>query len=89
MKNKSIFFAIAVLSLTNCSFAGPYVTSIAPAGEQGLLVEKCKAQLNPFTNNISTGDCNTSYVYIGDSASRKNSCALDGTNPNNNVITIK
>lgn len=87
MKKKLIIMCAGLL-FSGCSFAGPYVTNISPAGEQGLLVEKCKVQLNPLTNNVSTGDCNTSYVWIGNSAKKKES-GVDGTNPNNNVITIK
>lgn len=89
MKNNLTICAVAMLSLTNCSFAGPYVTNIAPAGEQGLIVEKCKVQLNSLTGNVSTGDCNSSYVWIGGDSSKKKAGAGDGTNPNNNVITIK
>jgi hypothetical protein len=74
-------------ALSACSFAGPYVTNISPAGEQGILVEKCKVQLNPMTNKVSTGDCNTSYVWLG--GEKKGKVSEDWTNPNNNVITIK
>ena len=81
---EKLALALLVLFLVGCSYTRPFVASIAPAGEQGLLVEKCKVQMNPFTSNISTSDCNTSYVWIGGEKERK---AV--SDPNNNVITIK
>ena len=78
---------IGFLVLTGCSLTQPYVTNISPAGNQGILVEKCKVQFNSITTKISTEDCNTSYVWLGGSG--KAGGNEDGTNPNNNVITIK
>jgi len=57
--------AVAILlGVTGCSYTQPYVTNISPAGEQGILVEKCKVQFNSFTAKVSTEDCNTSYVWL-------------------------
>ena len=75
------------LVLAGCSVTQPYISSIAPAGNQGLLVEKCKVQFNSITSQLSDKDCSTSYVYIGGAGNK--SGADDGSNPNNNVITIK
>ena len=81
--------AVAILlGVTGCSFAGPYVTNISPAGDQGILVEKCKVQYNPYTVKVSTADCNTSYVWLGNASMGKKKLE-EGANPNNNVITIK
>ena len=81
--------AVAILAgVTGCSVTQPYVTNIAPAGEQGILVEKCKVQFNSLTTKISTEGCNTSYVWLGNAMNGKGSLE-DGANPNNNVITIK
>jgi hypothetical protein len=81
--------AVAVLFGTiGCSVTQPYVTNISPAGEQGILVEKCKVQYNPYTTRISTEQCNTSYVWLGGSSTKKAKSG-EATNPNNNVITIK
>ena len=81
--------AVAILlGMTGCSFAGPYVTNISPAGEQGILVEKCKVQFNSLTAKVSTEQCNTSYVWLGSTSTRKAKME-EGVNPNNNVITIK
>ena len=77
-----------LLGMTGCSFAGPYVTNISPAGDQGILVEKCKVQYNSLTSNISTESCNTSYVWLGNEAKKKSGLE-EGADPNNNVITIK
>ena len=81
--------AVAILlGVVGCSFAGPYVTNISPAGEQGTLVEKCKVQFNSLTAKVSTEQCNTSYVWLGN-ASMGKAKSEEGANPNNNVITIK
>ena len=77
--------AVAILlGMTGCSFAGPQVTNISPAGKNGILVEKCKVQFNSMTSNISTDSCNTSYVWLGGEVDKAK--AEEG---NNNVITIK
>jgi len=47
--------AVAVLlGIFGCSVTQPYVTNISPAGEQGILVEKCKVQFNSITAKVST-----------------------------------
>ena len=81
--------AVAILlGVVGCSVTQPYVTNISPAGEQGILVEKCKVQFNSFTAKVLTEDCNTSYVWLGNTKNGKGS-PEERTNPNNNVITIK
>ncbi len=81
--------AVAVLlGMAGCSVTQPYVTNISPAGEQGILVEKCKAQFNSLTAKVSTEQCNTSYVWLGNASMGKKKLE-EGANPNNNVITIK
>ena len=81
--------AVAVLlGIFGCSVTQPYVTNISPAGEQGILVEKCKVQFNSLTAKVSTEQCNTSYVWLGNDSMGKGK-SKDGANPNNNVITIK
>ena len=83
------FLAVAILlGMIGCSVTQPYVTNISPAGDQGILVEKCKVQYNSLTSNISTESCNTSYVWLGNEAKGK-AGSEEGANPNNNVITIK
>ena len=80
--------AVAILlGMIGCSVTRPYVTNISPAGEQGILVEKCKVQFNSFTAKISDSSCHTSYVWLGGEGGKNNS--EEGSNPNNNVITIK
>ena len=83
------FLAVAILlGMIGCSVTQPYVTNISPAGEQGILVEKCKVQYNPYTAKVSTQECNTSYVWLGGALTKK-AKSEKGANPNNNVITIK
>ena len=81
--------AVTILfGMIGCSVTQQYVTNISPAGEQGILVEKCKVQFNSITAKVSTEQCNTSYVWLGGASTRKAKME-EGTNPNNNVITIK
>ena len=83
-----ILAVVILLGVTGCSYTQPYVTNISPAGKNGILVEKCKVQFNSFTAKVSTEDCNTSHVWLGNAKNEKGS-SEQGTNPNNNVITIK
>ena len=81
--------AVAILlEMIGCSVTQPYVTNISPGGEQGILVEKCKVQYNPYTAKVSTEQCSTSYVWLGGASTGKAKLGK-GVNPNNNVITIK
>ena len=73
-----------LLGMIGCSVTQPYVTNISPAGEQGILVEKCKVQFNSFTTKISDSSCHTSYVWLGGEGGK-----VKGEEGNNNVITIK
>ena len=58
--------AVAILlGITGCSYTQPYVTNISPAGKNGILVAKCKIQMNQLTTQISDTSCNTSYVWLG------------------------
>ena len=43
--------------------------------------------MNQLTAKISDSSCNTSYVWLGSEGGKNNS--EEGSNPNNNVITIK
>ncbi|MBT7675940.1 MAG: hypothetical protein HN625_04015 [Flavobacteriaceae bacterium] len=80
--------AVAVLlGIAGCSYTQPYVTNISPAGKNGILVEKCKIQMNQLTTQISDTSCNTSYVWLGGEGGKN--ISGEGANPNNNVITIK
>ena len=77
--------AVAILlGITGCSYTQPYVTNISPAGKNGILVEKCKIQMNQLTAQISDANCHTSYVWLGGEVDKAK--AEEG---NNNVITIK
>ena len=60
-----ILAVVILLGITGCSYTQPYVTNISPAGKNGILVEKCKIQMNQLTTQISDSSCNTSYVWLG------------------------
>ena len=88
-KQMNRILAVAILlGMIGCSVTQRYVTNISPAGEQGILVKKCKVQYNPYTAKVSTQECNTSYVWLGNASMGKVK-SEEGANPNNNVITIK
>ena len=74
--------------MIGCSVTQPYVTNISPAGVQGILVDKCKVQFNLLTAKVSTEECNTSYVLLGNASMGKEE-SKDGANLNHNAITIK
>ena len=77
--------AVAILlGMVGCSYTQPYVINISPAGKNGILVEKCKIQMNQLTTQISDTNCNTSYVWLGGEVGK-----VKGEEDNNNVITIK
>ena len=82
-----ILAVVILVGMTGWSYTQPYVTNIQPAGKKRILVEKCKIQFNKLTSQISDESCNTSYVWLGGEGGKNNS--EEGSNPNNNVITIK
>ena len=82
-----ILAAAVLLGMVGCSYTQPYVTNISPAGKNGILVEKCKIQMNQLTTALSDTSCHTSYVWLGGEGGKN--ISEEGSNPNNNVITIK
>ena len=65
-KQMNRILAVAILlGITGCSYTQSYVTNISPAGKNGILVERCKTQMNQLTTQISDSSCNTSYVWLG------------------------
>ena len=57
-KQMNLILAVVILfGAVGCSVTQPYVTNISPAGEQGILVEKCKVQFNSLTAKVSTEQC--------------------------------
>ena len=87
-KQMNRILAVAILlGMTGCSYTQPYVTNISPAGKNGILVEKCKIQMNQLTTALSDTSCHTSYVWLGGEGGKN--ISEEGSNPNNNVITIK
>ena len=74
--------------MIECSVTQPYVTNVSPAVEKGISVEKCKVRFDLLTAKVSTEECNTSYVLLGNTSMGKGE-SKDGANPNNNAITIK
>ena len=70
-----ILAVVLLLGVTGCSFMGSwaqqptrtmkYISNISPAGEHGILVEKCKVKFNNEISQASGADCDTHYVWLG------------------------
>jgi hypothetical protein len=55
---RSLLALVLALSAIGCvSHAGPFVTNVRYDGNGSLIVDRCTADFNSFTNDISTGDC--------------------------------
>ena len=65
---RSIALVLAILSLTACSTAGPYVTNLSSDGNNGLNVEKCTVQMNSFMRTVSTGECTSQNIKLRNGA---------------------
>ncbi|WP_084685329.1 hypothetical protein [Methylotuvimicrobium alcaliphilum] len=61
---KFLLTFLAVIFLTGCTTAGPYVTNISSDGNNGLNIEKCKVELNAFLGVVNTGDCSSSNIKL-------------------------
>ncbi|MGD7037224.1 hypothetical protein [Methylotuvimicrobium buryatense] len=61
---KFLLTFLAVIFLTGCTTAGPYVTNISSDGNNGLNIEKCKVELNAFLGVVNTGDCSNSNIKL-------------------------
>jgi len=59
-----VLVCCAVVALSGCTTAGPYVTNISSDGNNGLNIEKCKVELNAFLGVVNTGDCSTSSIRL-------------------------
>lgn len=55
---------IAVLFLSGCSTAGPFVTNISNDGRGGLTIEKCMVHLNAFLGVVNNSDCTNTSVNV-------------------------
>lgn len=62
---KNIITIIAIIALSGCTTAGPFVTNVSPDGHGGLIVEKCKVNYNGFLGTIDMGQCMTSGASRG------------------------
>lgn len=56
---------VVVLALAGCaSSAGPFVTAVSSDGRGGLVIEKCVARYNPWTETVSNSDCRTTTIQL-------------------------
>ena len=53
--------------LTGCSTAGPFITSIADAGNGMLSVEKCEVVYDFFLGIVRTGECKHHRIKVSPS----------------------
>ena len=68
---RAIILSIAILSLTACTTAGPYVTNISSDGNNGLNIEKCQIKADAYMGTISTTGCTSSHINLGSTPSQK------------------
>jgi hypothetical protein len=61
---KRLILLPAVLGLSACTTAGPYVTNLSSDGANGLNIEKCKVELNAFLGVVNTGECINSNIKL-------------------------
>ena len=82
-----ILAMVILVGMTGCSYTQPYVTNTSPAEKNGILVEKYKIEMNQLKSQVFDSSCSTNYVWLSGEDGKNNS--EEGSNPNNNVITIK
>ena len=61
---KKILFTAAVMLLSACTNAGPFVTNISSNGNNGLIIEKCQVHMNAFMGTVSNDNCTTTSIYL-------------------------
>lgn len=55
---------LALLALSGCSTAGPFVMGISSDGTGGITVEKCLVHFNAFLGVVSNSDCNNENIRL-------------------------
>ena len=55
---------LAVLAVSACTNAGPFVTSISSDGNNGLIVEKCQLHMNAFMGTVSNENCTNTQIRL-------------------------
>ena len=53
-----------VFLVAGCSTAGPFVTSIADAGNGILTIEKCEVVFDSFIGIVRTGECRNHRIKV-------------------------
>jgi hypothetical protein len=53
---------MAIVTLTGCTTAGPFVTNISSDGKGDIIVEKSTVHCNGLTGTVSTGENPTTEV---------------------------
>lgn len=61
---KFILVAILALTVSACTNAGPFVTSISSDGNNGLIVEKCQLHMNAFMGTVSNENCTNTQIRL-------------------------
>ena len=58
------FALLALLLLSACTNAGPFVTNISADGNNGLIIEKCQLHMNAFMGTVSNENCPNTQIRI-------------------------
>ena len=61
---KFILVAILALTVSACTNAGPFVTSISSDGNNGLIVEKCQLHMNALMGTVSNENCTNTQIKV-------------------------
>ncbi len=61
---KFVLLALLSLTISACTNAGPFVTSISSDGNNGLIVEKCQLHMNAFMGTVSNENCTNTQIKI-------------------------
>lgn len=61
---KKILTIAALLLISACTNAGPFVTNISSDGNNGLIIEKCQLHMNAFMGTVSNESCTSTQIRL-------------------------
>ncbi len=61
---KKFLIAAAILLISACTNAGPFVTNISSDGNNGLTIEKCQVHMNAFMGTVSNESCTNTHLRL-------------------------
>lgn len=64
---RAVILAGIVLLMGGCTTAGPFITSIADAGNGTLTIEKCEVVFDAWLGIVRTGECKNHRIKVSPS----------------------